>query len=206
MGAEIHGGHENNEEYFNRVYNETCRSVSRFVVSKCGNMEDAEDIIQNVYTRFFKRISEKGYEDIESPEAFLINIAKFECRTYFSGRKKDDKVSSFSDYTEEEMVAIEREMSKPQQRLEDVISNKIVAKQIFDDIMKTDELTGQIFYLHFACDMKLEDVAKALDRIENLDEENRKTKEKIQIITTYGRGLSDEYKRVLQRADERVFV
>lgn len=61
------------------------------------------------------------------------------------------------------MVAIEREMSKPQQRLEDVISNKIVAKQIFDDIMKTDELTGQIFYLHFACDMKLEDVAKALD-------------------------------------------
>ena len=152
MGAEIHGGHENNEEYFNRVYNETCRSVSRFVVSKCGNMEDAEDIIQNVYTRFFKRISEKGHEDIESPEAFLINIAKFECRTYFSGRKKDDKVTSFSDY-----------MSKPQQRLEDVISNKIVAKQIFDDIMKTDELTGQIFYLHFACDMKLEDVAKALD-------------------------------------------
>ena len=150
MGAEIHGGHENIEEYFNRVYNETCRSVSRFVVSKCGNMEDAEDIIQNVYTRFFKRISEKGHEDIESPEAFLINIAKFECRT-------------FSDYTEEEMVAIEREMSKPQQRLEDVISNKIVAKQIFDDIMKTDELTGQIFYLHFACDMKLEDVAKALD-------------------------------------------
>ena len=123
MGAEIHGGHENNEEYFNRVYNETCRSVSRFVVSKCGNREDAEDIIQNVYTRFFKRISEKGHEDIESPEAFLINIAKFECRTYFSGRKKDDKVSSFSDYTEEEMVAIEREMSKPQQRLEDVISN-----------------------------------------------------------------------------------
>ena len=210
MGAEIHGGHENIEEYFNRVYNETCRSVSRFVVSKCGNMEDAEDIIQNVYTRFFKRISEKGHEDIESPEAFLINIAKFECRTYFSGRKKDEKVSSFSDYTEEEMVAIEREMSKPQQRLEDVISNKIVAKQIFDDIMKTDELTGQIFYLHFACDMKLEDVAKALDvklsTVKNTLSHNRKTKEKIQIITTYGRGLSDEYKRFLQRTDERVFV
>ena len=78
-------GNSGHEEYFNRVYNETCKSVSRFVVSKCGNMDDAEDIIQNVYTRFFKRISEKGHEDIESPEAFLINIAKFECRTYFSG-------------------------------------------------------------------------------------------------------------------------
>lgn len=81
-------GNSGHEEYFNRIYDETCKSVSRFVVSKCGNMDDAEDIIQNVYTRFFKRISEKGHEDIESPEAFLINIAKFECRTYFSGRKK----------------------------------------------------------------------------------------------------------------------
>ena len=101
------------EEYFNRVYEETHKSVSRFVVSKCGSMDDAEDILQNVYTRFFKRISEKGYEDIESPEAFLINIAKFECRTYFSGKKKNEKVSSFSDYTDEEMVAIENEMAKP---------------------------------------------------------------------------------------------
>ena len=109
------------------------------------------------------------------------------------------------------MVAIEREMSKPQQRLEDVISNKIVAKQIFDDIMKTDELTGQIFYLHFACDMKLEDVAKALDvKLSTVKNKLYRTierqKKKIQIITTYGRGLSDEYKRFLQRTDERVFV
>ena len=51
-----------------------------------------------------------------------------------------------------------------------------------------------------------EELEKEIDRIENLDEENRKTKEKIQIITTYGRGLSDEYKRFLQRTDERVFV
>lgn len=71
MGAEIHGGHENIEEYFNRVYNETCRSVSRFVVSKCGNMEDAEDIIQNVYTRFFKRISEKDTRTSKAPRLSL---------------------------------------------------------------------------------------------------------------------------------------
>lgn len=151
------------EEYFNRVYDDTNNAVSRFVVSKCGNLNDAEDIIQNVYTRFFRRISEKGYDDIESPEAFLINIAKFECRTYFSVKKKNDKVSSFADYTEEEMVNIESEMSKPQKRLEDILCNKLVAKQIFDDIMKSDALTGQIFYLHFGCDMKLENVAKALD-------------------------------------------
>lgn len=60
------------------------------------------------------------------------------------------------------MVNIEAEMSRPQKGLEEVLCNKLLAKQIFDDIMKSDKQTGQIFYLHFACDMKLEDVANAL--------------------------------------------
>ncbi len=149
--------------YFNSVYDDTIKSVTRFIVSKCGNFEDAEDMVQNVYTRFYQRISQKGYEDIESPEAFLINIAKFECKTYFSVKKKNEKVSSFADYSEEEMVNIEAQMSKPQKSLEDVMCNKLLAKKIFDDIVNTDEMTGQIFYLHFVCDMKLEDVATALD-------------------------------------------
>ena len=149
--------------YFNNVYDDTIRSVTRFIVSKCGNFEDAEDMVQNVYTRFYQRISQKGYEDIESPEAFLINIAKFECKTYFSVKKKNEKVSSFADYSEEEMVNIEAQMSKPQKSLEDIMCNKLMAKKIFDDIVGTDEMTGQIFYLHFVCDMKLEDVALTLD-------------------------------------------
>lgn len=151
------------ESYFNSVYDSTNRSVTRFVVSKCGSFEDAEDIIQNVYTRFYQRISQKGYEDIESPEAFLINIAKFECKTYFSVKKKNEKLSFFGDYSEEEMVSIEAQMTRPQKSLEDVLCNKLLAKKIFDDIVKSDEMTGQIFYLHFVCDMKLEDVAEALE-------------------------------------------
>jgi len=95
---------DNINEYFNTVYAETFPAVSRFVVSKCGNILDSEDILQNIYARFFSRIKKKGYEDIESPEAFLINIAKFECKNYFGVLKKRSKASSFSDYSEEQMV------------------------------------------------------------------------------------------------------
>lgn len=157
MGVET-----SHEQYFNSVYDDTIKSVSSYVVSKCANFEDSQDIIQNIYTRFYQRISQKGYDDIESPEAFLINIAKFECRTYYSTKKKKGNISSLTEFSEEEMVKIEAEMSRHQPVLEDVICNKLLAKQIFDDIMKTDELTGQIFYLHYACDMKLEDVANTL--------------------------------------------
>ena len=78
-------GNPDLDSYFDAVYAETFNSVSKFVVSHAARFQDSEDIIQNVYTRFYKRISEKGFADIESAEAFLINIAKFECRSVFSG-------------------------------------------------------------------------------------------------------------------------
>lgn len=151
------------DSYFDNVYAETLNSVSRYVVSHAARFEDAEDIVQNVYTRFYKRIVDKGYDDIESPEAFLINIAKFECRSFLSGFiKRRERFSVMSDYSEEEEAALEADMSRNQANLEDVVSDKILARQIFDDIMRSDETVGKIFYLHFACDMKLDEVAKQL--------------------------------------------
>ena len=156
-------GNSDIDRYFDSVYTETFSSVSRFVVSHAARFQDSEDIIQNVYTRFYKRISEKGFEDIESAEAFVINIAKFACRSFFSGFKKQkDRVMNMSGFSEEESAALEAEMSRDQQSLEDVMSDKILAKQIFDDIIKSDETVGKIFYLHFVCDMKLDEVARQL--------------------------------------------
>ena len=149
--------------YFNDAYVRTFNAVSRYVASHASRFQDSEDIIQNVYTRFYKRICEKGYADIESAEAFLINIAKFECRTFLAGFvKRREKVRNLSDFYEEESAALDAELSRDVPLLEEVMANKILAKQIFDDIMKNDETVGEIFYLHFVCDMKLDEVAKAL--------------------------------------------
>ncbi len=151
------------DSYFDTVYTETLASVTRFVVSHAARFEDVEDIVQNIYTRFYKRLLEKGKDDIENAEAFVINIAKFECRSSFSGfKKRKEKESAMSDYSEEETAALEAELSRDQPRLEDVMNDKILARQIFDDIVKSDAVVGKIFYLHFVCDMKLEEVAREL--------------------------------------------
>lgn len=152
------------DSYFDAVYAETFNSVSRFVVSHAARFQDAEDIVQNVYTRFYKRLKDKGYDDIDNAEAFVINIAKFECKSFFSGFiKRKDKVMNMSDFDDEQTAALEAELSRDQKRLEDIMSDKILAKQIFDDIMADDEMVGKIFYMHFVCDMKLDEIAKALD-------------------------------------------
>lgn len=151
------------DSYFNDVYSATFKAVSRFVACHASNFHDCEDIIQNVYTRFFKRISEKGFEDIESPEAFVINIAKFECRTFLSGFiKRRENIRNFGDYSEEESAALEADLSRDVPLMDEVLGDKLLARQIFDDIMKNDEVTGQIFYLHFVCDMKLDEISKRL--------------------------------------------
>lgn len=150
--------------YFNDVYAATFKAVSRFVAGHASRFQDSEDIIQNVYTRFYKRICDKGHDDIENPEAFLINIAKFECRTFLSGfLKRKERIRNLSEFSEEESASLDAELSKNVPLLEEAINNKILAKQIFDDVMKNDEIVGQIFYLHFVCDMKLDEVAKRLD-------------------------------------------
>ena len=149
--------------YFNRVYSETAPAVSRFVINKCGNILDVEDILQNIYARFFRRIVKKGYDDIENAEAFLINIAKFECKNYFAGMKKRGTVTPFTEFSDEQMYEIEAEMSKNSKQLEDILCNEMLARQIFEDIAAQDAMTGKIFYLHFVCDKKLDDIAKDLD-------------------------------------------
>ena len=156
-------GNGSPEAYFNRVYDETINSLTRFVISKCGNILDVEDILQNIYARFFQRISKKGYDDIESAEAFLVNIAKFEVKTYYGVVKKRSNTDSFSEFSEEKMVAVEAEMSLNQKNLEDVLCNELLAREIFEDIANSDEVTGKIFYLHYVCDMKLDEVARELD-------------------------------------------
>lgn len=156
-------GEASPETYFNTVYDSTVKSLTRFVISKCGNILDAEDILQNIYARFYQRIVKKGYDDIENAEAFLIIIAKFECKSYYSAQKKHSVTESFSDYTDEQMVMIENEMSKTQKNFEDILCDELLAREIFEDIANTDELTGKIFYLYFVCDMKLSDIAEDLD-------------------------------------------
>lgn len=152
------------DSYFDEVYAVTFNSVSRFVVSHAARFQDAEDIVQNVYTRFYKRLKDKGFADIDNAEAFVINIAKFECKSFFSGfLKRRDKVLNMSDFDEEQSAALEAELSRDQKKLEDVMSDKILAKQIFEDIMSDDETVGKIFYMHFVMDMKLDEIANKLD-------------------------------------------
>ena len=65
-----------NESYFNGVYEQTYRPLLRYAVLKLSNPLDAEEALQNVYMRFFRRIAARGHADIADPGAFLHRLLR----------------------------------------------------------------------------------------------------------------------------------
>ena len=151
--------------YFNEVYDREFKAISRFVVNRCRgirDISDSEDLLQNIFTRFYRYVLKNGYDKILNVQAFLVNIAKFECRSFVTGSMKTSNTDLMSEFTEEFMNLLEAELSASAEpsSLEDTVTNYLLAKQIFDDIAKNDPVTGKIFYLHFVCDEKLQNIAK----------------------------------------------
>jgi hypothetical protein len=45
-----------NEQKFQNIYHLTYPKISRYVVSKCRNIEDVKDILQNIYMDVYKKM------------------------------------------------------------------------------------------------------------------------------------------------------
>ena len=62
-----------NEQKFQNIYHLTYPKISRYVVSKCRNIEDVKDILQNIYIDVYKKIDKIDF--IEN-EAYLYTLTK----------------------------------------------------------------------------------------------------------------------------------
>ena len=47
---------QKNLEQFNRIYDETYNNTLKFIVCKCSNMEDVNDILQETYLEIYNSI------------------------------------------------------------------------------------------------------------------------------------------------------
>jgi RNA polymerase sigma-70 factor (ECF subfamily) len=153
------------EDYFNRVYDETHTDIVRAVTAKCNGIPDLDDIVQRIYIRFYKYIIKKGWADIENPKAFLINLLKYEVGGVFDERKKNKEFQPeyIPENDDPRYAALDAAIAKDQPLLDVMVENTLFAKQVYDDIVTNDPVTGKIFYLYFAEDMKLADIAELLE-------------------------------------------
>ena len=56
------------ETFFNELYDNTHRKVLAYIIAKCGNTEDIADIFQETYLEIVKVIKRKGIDYFQNPD------------------------------------------------------------------------------------------------------------------------------------------
>lgn len=90
---------------FEKIYNETYNNTLKFIICKCSNLNDVDDIIQETYLEFYRVLKEN--KKILDKQAYIITIAKNKIIKYFKLNKKLKTISIFQDKDSEEYKIID---------------------------------------------------------------------------------------------------
>ena len=153
---------------FTEQYRSTCNHVLKYAVSRCGNVDDASDIVQKTYLNYYERVQKHGHVQGD-PLPYLLKITNSELRKYYmfnSNRVNDIPV--FSEIADDENFEA-MEALLVQELPEDT---RLDAQEIWQYIKNQDPLTARIFVLYFHHGETFSGIAKIL----NIGESNAKQK------------------------------
>ena len=112
---------QNNLERFNEIYENTYQSVLKYIVCKCENLADVNDIVQEVYIEVYKKII--THHKIKHTNAYIIGIARHKIYQYYGylyrfktislfGKEKDEieLIDKLEDDPLTKLILIEKEI------------------------------------------------------------------------------------------------
>lgn len=142
-------------EFFNTVYDATFRELMRFCLLKAP-LEDAHDLLQNTYAKFYRTLLRRGKGAIRDPKAYLLTVLKHEIAScYRSGAKrKTVPLELVSDLPDDASV-------------EELSLDHAAVGDVLDRLKSEPELTQRMFLLYYGYGMKLGDIARETGTTEN---------------------------------------
>lgn len=87
---------------FEEIYKNTYNTILKYVIGKCSNLDDVNDIIQETYIEFYRKLKENN--KIEDKQSFIIGIARNKIKKYISHKSKIKTISIFHEKEAEEVV------------------------------------------------------------------------------------------------------
>lgn len=148
--------------FFNEVYDDTYKKVLRYVISKCDNISDVSDIVQDVYIEFYTVLTKKGAEYIKNTDAFIMQIAKSKIYHHYSLLKKIRNYVPLFIKTEngQEISPVDFEISND--TVEEEIVNRALIENITAYISEKPDDIQKIFYLYYKIDLTILQIAAEL--------------------------------------------
>ncbi len=80
---------------FEKIYNQTYNNILKYIICKCNNLNNVDDIIQETYLELYRTLKKK--KEISNYESYLIVIAKNKIIKFFNLDKKNNTISIFQD-------------------------------------------------------------------------------------------------------------
>ena len=146
---------QTNLDKFNEFYKETYSNILRYIIIKCHNINDVNDIIQEVYLELWKIMNKKNIDNTNI-NSYLIGIAINKIKKYYSLFDKNnndleiiDKIDSSFD-------------------IEDLIIKDEEWKSIWNFIKKKkNQDVPKVFYLYYKEEMTIKEISKLLNTKES---------------------------------------
>jgi len=142
-------------EDFNAIYHATFPQVSKFVHFKVADLEDAQEIVQNVYLDFYRYIC-KNDKPLDNVSAYLISMAKNELTRYYKTRSETPYVLD-----EEDNMMLDQ--IPDDQDLELEVLNSLSTQEIWAVIETMPKLDKQILVAHYRFDLPFSEIARSLN-------------------------------------------
>lgn len=142
-------------EDFNAIYHATFPQVSKFVHFKVADLEDAQEIVQNVYLDFYRYIC-KNDKPVDNVSAYLISMAKNELTRYYKTRSETPYVLD-----EEDNMMLDQ--IPDDQDLELEVLNSLSTQEIWAVIETMPKLDKQILIAHYRFDLPFSEIARSLN-------------------------------------------
>lgn len=140
-------------ERFNRIYEETRSEMLRYLWVRTNAAPDAEDLFQEIYRKFYIRLS-RSVLPILDPKRYLFTIAKKELSRYYLHRAKraeaEQPMETLPDVPSEEAPIDERLLTEERK------------DAVWRLLQSEPELNRRIFVLFYACDRSQKEIGEAL--------------------------------------------
>ena len=150
---------QQNLKKFNSIYDKTYSDLLKYVIIKCHNVNDANDIIQEIYFEFWKIINKKDIND-SNIKSFLIGIANNKIKKHYKLIQKIKTISLFNNNEEKDLIeSISNDID---------IEALIIKKGEWDNIWnyiknKKNQNVPKIFYLYYVLGLSIKDISKELN-------------------------------------------
>ena len=140
---------ESRDAYFDEIYRQHAADVKRFVVVRIRSVSDMEDIVQEVWKRFYERTALLRPQE---PYRYLIKIAKGELYHRYRNQSRRNE-------REEPLTETIPDMQAP---FEPALLDRMEAASVWQIVKREPLLSYQTFVLYYGFDQSLRQIAGAL--------------------------------------------